>query len=133
MSTPPPPAPTSPGGASQPGKIRNWLAPILLSIITLGIYYFVYQFKTFKEMKAFSGNGIGGGVALIFAFLCSIVNLFLLPAEVGDLYVGDSKERPVSAVTALWNLIPILGTFIYYFKVQGALNELWESKGATKD
>jgi len=114
------------------GKIRSPLGVILLSIITLGIYSLVYQFKTFDEMKKYSGEGIGGGLALVLAIICGIVNVFLMPAEVGNLYQRDGKEAPVSAVTAFWVLIPLLGIFIYYFKVQGALNDFWTSKGATK-
>jgi len=127
------PAPAATPTSESLGKIRSPWAPILLPIITLTIYYFVYNFKTFKELKEHSGEGIGGGLALIFAFFCGIVNVFLLPAEIGNLYESEGKDKPCSALTAFWNLIPLIGTIIYYFKVQGHLNDYWESKGQTKD
>ena len=131
--TPPPPPSATSAGSGTLGKIRSPWAPILLGIITFGIYTFVYQFKTFDEMKKYSGEGIGGALALVLIFFtCGIVNIFLLPSEVGNLYQRDSKPAPVSATTGFWVLIPLLGSFIYYFKVQGALNDFWTSKGATK-
>jgi hypothetical protein len=133
MSQTPPPPPSATSAASGTvGKIRSPWAPILLGIITLGIYTLVYEFKTFDEMKKYSGEGIGGGLALVLAFICGIVDAFLLPSEVGNLYQRDSKPAPVSAMTAFWLFLPLLGIFIYYFKVQGALNDFWTSKGATK-
>ena len=105
---------------------------LLLGLITCGIYSIVWYYKTFQETKDYSGDGIGGGVALLFAFLCSPVLIFLLPAEVGNLYARDGKEKPVSGTTGFWVLLPILGGFIWLWKVQGALNDLWTSKGATK-
>ncbi len=32
--------------------------------------------------------------------------------------------------TGLWLLLPIVGAFVWFFKVQGALNRYWEGKGA---
>jgi len=58
------PAP-APAGARPLGKPRGWVVVVLLSIVTLGIYGLVYQYKTFQEMKDYSGEGIGGVVGLI--------------------------------------------------------------------
>jgi hypothetical protein len=33
-------------------------------------------------------------------------------------------------MVGLWFLLPIVGHFVWYFKVQAALNDLWVSKGA---
>jgi hypothetical protein len=37
-------------GSNYPAKQRNGLAPLGLSIITIGIYYFVWYFKVNKEL-----------------------------------------------------------------------------------
>ena len=140
---PPPPAQypaTQPYAAPQAygaplgpvGKIRNPIAVILLSIITLGIYLLVYWFKTGNEMKAHAGVGVGGAVYLILGIFISIVNPFLLGNDVKELRTSAGQEPKVSALTALWLLIPIIGLFIYFPKVQGALNEYWVSKGAVQ-
>jgi hypothetical protein len=113
------------------GEIRSSLAVILLSIITLGIYSLYWQYKTFKEMKDYSGNGIGGGVALLLAIVFAIVNVFLMPAEAGSLYEREGKAKPVSGVTGFWILLPLIGGIIWIVKTQGALNRFWESHGAT--
>jgi hypothetical protein len=112
--------------AGAVGKVRNPWAVIGLSIITLGIYGLYWQYATFRDMKAYSGQGIGGGLGLLFAFLIGVVNVFLMPAEVGDLYAAAGQEKPVRGPTGFWVLIPIVGGFIWIIKTQGALNRFWE-------
>jgi hypothetical protein len=114
------------------GKIRSPLVVILLSLVTLGIYSLYWEYASFKELKAYSGEGIGGGLGLLFAILLGIVNVFLLPHEIGNLYAKEGREAPVSALTGFWVLIPIVGWIIWIMKVQGRLNELWESHGAVR-
>ena len=57
-----------------------------------------------------------------------------MPSEVRYLYEdldgGAPGSSPVRGITGLWVLLPIAGPFIWFFKVQGALNRYWESKGA---
>ncbi len=113
------------------GMVRKPIVVILLSIVTLGIYGLYWQYATFKEMKDYSGEGIGGGIGLLFAFLLSIVNAFMMPSEVGHLYLREGQPEPVRAVTGFWVFLPIVGGIIWVFKVQGRLNEFWESHGAT--
>ena len=112
------------------GKIRTPLGVILLSIITLGIYSLYWQYASFKEMKEHAGVGIGGGLGLLFAFFLGIVNIFLLPAEIGQLYARDGREQTISGLTGFWLLIPFVGWIIWVFKTQGHLNRYWESHGA---
>ncbi len=112
------------------GKIRNPWMVILLSIITLGIYSLFWQYATFRDMKEYSGDGIGGGLGLLFAFLIGIVNVFLMPSEVGHLYRREGREEPVTGLTGFWIFLPIVGWFIWTVKTQGRLNEYWEAHGA---
>ena len=64
------------------------------------------------------------------AAFSSIPNWFLLPSEVGNMYAKAGMEKPVTGVTGFWNLIPIVGFFIWVFKVQNAINRRWETAGA---
>jgi|HubBroStandDraft_6_1064221.scaffolds.fasta_scaffold24401_2 uncharacterized protein YqhQ len=114
------------------GKIRSPVVVILLSLVTIGIYGLYWQYATFKEMKAYAGEGIGGGLGLLFAILLGVVNVFLMPHEVGNLYVKEGKEAPVTALTGFWVLIPIVGGIIWVVKVQGRLNQVWEEHGAVR-
>ena len=129
-----PDGPTPPSAATHvaqatgaPGHVRNPVAVILLSIITIGIYALYWEYASFKELKEYSREGIGGWLGLLFAILLSIVNAFLLPLEVGRLYTRTGRPAPVSALTGFWVLIPIVGGIIWVVKVQGRLNDYWES------
>jgi hypothetical protein len=113
------------------GQLRKPLTVALLTLVTCGIYGIWWYYRNFEDMKQHSGEGVGGGVGVLLAIFCSIVAVFLLPVEIGNLYEREGKERPVSAVTGLWNLIPIVGFFIFVFKVQDALNDYWAPKGGT--
>jgi hypothetical protein len=111
------------------GKIRSPGIVILLSIVTLGIYGLYWQYSTFKEMKDHTGQGIGGGVGLLLAILLGIVNVFLMPAEVGNMYAAEGQVKPISGVSGFWVFLPIVGSFIWIFKVQGNLNRYWAAHG----
>ena len=104
------------------GKVRNPAFVIVISIITLGIYALYWYYQVFNDNKAYSGQGIGGPVALVIAIIINVVNLFLLPSEVGNLYAAEGQDKPVRGVTGFWNLIPLVGFIIWVVKVQGAIN-----------
>ncbi|HEV3136056.1 MAG TPA: DUF4234 domain-containing protein [Acidimicrobiia bacterium] len=125
------PAPAT-GGARPLGKPRGWVVVFLLTLVTLGIYGLVWEYKTFQEMQDYSGDGIGGVVGLILAIFLGFVNWFLMPAEVGNLYAAEGQEKPVSGITGLWNLLPLVGTFIWLAKTQNALSRFWEAHGAVR-
>jgi len=114
-----------------PGKIRSPAAVIIFSIITFGIYFLVWTYKVFQELKDHSGDGVGGLVGLLIGFFVGFVNWFLLPAEIGAMYRKAGETPPVSGMTGFWNLIPLVGVIIWIVKVQGALNRRWESQGVT--
>jgi hypothetical protein len=116
--------------AGTPGKVRKPLNVLLLMIVTLGIYALVWYYKTFDELKRSRGEGLGGVLGLVLALFCSIIVIFLLPAEVAGLYEGAGREAPISALTGLWVLLPIVGGIVWLFKVQGRLNDFWTSVGA---
>ncbi len=113
------------------GKQRGIGFAILISIVTLGIYTFYWVFKTQEEVKEHSGIGVGGVLGLVIYFLLSPVTWFLIPSEVGKMYKADGREAPFSGWTGLWILLPLIGAFVWFIKVQGALNRYWESKAGT--
>jgi hypothetical protein len=127
---PPPPPDAASGGWGPVGKPRNPAFVIIITIITLGIYGLYWQYQVFKEMKDHTGDGVGGPIGLVIAILVGIVNWFLIPSELGNLYAKAGMEKPVSGVTGFWNFLPLVGFIIWVIKVQGALNRRWESLGA---
>jgi hypothetical protein len=131
----PPPAPAPADGAPAPpgpvGTHRGIWACIGLTIITLGIYTYIWVWKTQEEIKRRSGNGVGGWLGLVIYVVISPVTLFLVPAEIKQMYLREDDAPPVSAWVGLWNLIPLVGTVIWFVKVQGALNRFWDARSAT--
>jgi Domain of unknown function (DUF4234) len=114
-----------------PGKARRPWVVLVFTLITLGIYGLYWQYATFKEMNDYSGQGVGGLLGLIFALLIGIVNIFLLPAEIANLYTNEGQSRPASATTGFWIFLPFVGWFVWGVKVQRALNRFWVAHGAT--
>ena len=105
---------------------------IFLFIITLGIYGWFWYYNVHKEMQDHrNGQGLGGGLALILAIFVGIVMPFITADEVGKLYEARGQAKPVSAITGLWVLLPLVGGIVWFVKTNGALNDYWESLGAT--
>jgi len=127
-----PPAPPPPASRAQGplGKPRGVLFVIVLSIVTLGIYHLYWVFKTFDELKRHTGEGIGGVLGLVIALVISPVNYFVMPSEIGKMYRGDGRAAPMTGLTGLWILLPIVGLIVWVVKVQRALNRYWQSKAA---
>jgi hypothetical protein len=109
--------------------VRNPWGVIGLSIITLGIYFIYWQYVTFRDLKNSSGEGIGGGLGLVFAIFIPIVNSFMLPSEVGHGFQRQGKTPPMTGLTGFWLFLPLAGWFVWVIKVQGRLNEYWNSSG----
>ena len=112
------------------GQPRGIAFAIVISIITLGIYSLYWVFKTQEEVKEHSGIGVGGVLGLVIYIVVSPVTWFLIPSEVGKMVKADGREAPFTGWTGLWLLLPLIGMFVWFIKVQGALNRYWESKGA---
>jgi hypothetical protein len=116
--------------ARRVGETRSIGLSILWTILTLGIYAFVWVFKSHEEMKQYSGEGVGGWLGLVIYIVIGPVTWFLIPSEVGKLYSRDGQQPPVTGITGLWILLPLVGAIVWFVKVQGALNRFWVSKGA---
>jgi len=116
------------------GKIRSTGTCVLLCVVTLGIYSIVWFYKTHEEMKRHSGDGLGGGIALLLAIIVGIVMPFLTASEVGRLYERRGQKPPVGGATGLWYLLLswffLVGAIVWFVKVNGALNAYWRSAGA---
>jgi len=122
---------STPSGNTGPlGQQRGIGFGILIFIITFGIYGIYWTFKTQNEVKEHSGQGVGGVLGLVIYIVVGVVTWFLVPSEVGKMYKQDGREAPFSGWTGLWLLLPIIGAFIWFSKVQGALNRYWESKAS---
>jgi hypothetical protein len=130
----PAPGPGAPGygpTAGQLGKPRSIGTSIGLAIITLGIYTFVWTWKTHDEIKRHSGIGVGGPLGFVIYFVVSPVTFFLLASEVGQMVQRSGRPSRVKGITGLWILLPLVGSIVWFVKVQGQLNDYWRANGAT--
>jgi Domain of unknown function (DUF4234) len=115
------------------GNTRSTGLSILWAVLTLGIYTFVWVYKTHDEIKRYSGNGVGGVVGLVIYIVVAPVTFFVIPSEVRYMYEDlDGQQSPVRAIHGLWFILPLIGHLIWFIQVQGALNRYWESKGASR-
>jgi hypothetical protein len=113
------------------GRERGVLFVILMSLITLGIYYLYWVYKSHEEIKEHSGQGIGGVLGLVIALLLGVITAFVLPSEIRKMYEQDGQQSPVSGWTGLWATLGILilvGPIVWFVKVQRALNRYWRLK-----
>ena len=126
----------TPGGAGAPsargpiGKPSNLGMTILLSIVTLGIWTFIWTYRQFEDFKKYSGKGLGGTIGVVLGIFVNPVVWFMIPIELKAIYEAEGETSPVEPIWGLWFLLPIVGAFIWYFKVQAAINDFWMRRGA---
>lgn len=103
---------------------------ILLFIVTCGIWGAAWSYRTHDDLQKHNGEGLGGTVGLVLGLLVSIVIGFTVPMELEKAYNRNGWSSPVKATDGLWLLLPIVGPFIWYPKMQAALNSYWVSQGS---
>jgi hypothetical protein len=121
------------------GNTRSVPLSILWAILTLGIYTYIWVYRTHKEIQEYSGKGVGGWLGLVIWIvftltvgLAGVITWFLVPSEIKTMMEAEGEESSVSGTTGLWWLGSwlIFGWFVWFIKVQGQLNRFWISKGA---
>jgi hypothetical protein len=122
---------TPTGNTGPAGHPRNVLFVLLISLITIGIYTIYWAYKTHEEMNQHTGDGLGGVLGLVVWILVSPVSAFVIPSEVGKMYNRAGRASPVTGWTGLWFFpfgILIIPLIVWFVKVQGALNQYWQSQ-----
>ena len=99
-------------------------------IVTLGVWGFIWAYRTGEDLKKYNGDGLGGVLNLVIYLVISPVLMFTIANEIQKMYERDGRQSPVTTLWGLWFLLPLIGNIIWYLKVQSALNEFWLSKGA---
>lgn len=124
----------STGNTGPLGQPRGVGFGILMFIVTIGFYGWYWIYKTMEEIGRHVGQGLGGVLSLVIWILIQPVMSFVTPSEIGKMYEKDGQSPPVNGWTGLW-LFPfgflIVPAIVWFVKVQTALNQYWEGKGAT--
>ena len=71
------------GNTGPLGKERGVAFVIIVSFITLGIYYLFWVYKSHEEIKEHSTVGVGGVLGLVIALVVGFVTPFVLPSRSG--------------------------------------------------
>jgi hypothetical protein len=119
------------GNTGPLGQPRGIGFGILLFIVTFSFYGWYWVYKTQEEMKQHTGDGLGGVLGLVIWILIGAVSAFVIPSEIATMYKKDGREPPVTGWTGLWlfpGVVLIIPAIVWFVKVQGALNNYWESK-----
>ena len=122
---------TPTGNTGPSGQRRGILFVLLISLITFGLYTIYWAYKTHEEMKQHTGDGLGGVLGLVVWIIVSPVSAFVIPSEVGKMYNRAGRASPVTGWTGLWFFpfgILIIPLIVWFVKVQGALNQYWQSQ-----
>ena len=113
------------------GKPRSVPLTILVSIVTFGIWTWVWSYWNGDELKRYRGEGLGGVGYLIITILFSPITMFLMANEVENMYRAEGEEPRITTLWGLWFLLPIIGNIIWYVRIQNAINIFWQERGAT--
>lgn len=112
------------------GRPRPIGITLLLWIVTLGIYGFWWTYYQYRDFKGYTGVGLSPAAGVVIQILISVVNMFILPSQIQRAYESDGETSPVTALVGLWFLLPLIGWFVWFVKVQGAINRYWTAHGA---
>lgn len=124
-------APASAGARGPIGRPRSAGLTILVSIVTLGIWTFVWSYWNGEELKGYRRDGLGGVAYLVLTIFLSPVTMFVMANEVEKMYIEEGRAPMITTAWGLWFLLPLFGNIIWYVRIQRALNEFWQARGAT--
>jgi len=120
------------------GKNRSVFAPLLLPIVTFGIYGLVWIYKIFTEADFYCERKVdvtSGGAAVgflfipFFNFVWGIMLWFKLPGLLTKMQQADGV--PENQLTHYghygWlNFLPIIGGILWIIMTQSAFNQYWD-------
>ena len=130
---PPHPAQQVPNPSDTPiGTPRSVGLTILVSIVTFGIWTWVWSYMNGEELKNYRRDGLGGVAYLLFTIFIVPVTMFLMANEVEQMYRQAGEEPKITTLWGLWFLLPLIGNIIWYVRIQNAINEFWQARGGSK-
>lgn len=121
----------------SPVKVRHPLAPIGLSLITLGIYGMYWYYAINKELKT-AGEKVNPGMSLLaitlgaFLLVPPFVSLYNTCERIQRVQARNGVTAQISSALGIIMLfIPIVNFFQAAY-VQSNLNKAWERAGTAQ-
>ena len=116
----------------EKGSVRNPIQVILLSIVTCGIYYLYWIYKTTDEIKNFMGReDINPALELILVLVtCNIYSLYWYYKYGKIVYLEMTAKVGMDNSEDSTVLLVILGLLVYVVAgaiMQDKLNAIWNS------
>jgi Domain of unknown function (DUF4234) len=122
------------------GKPRGVAFVIILSIITIGIYWIYWSYANYAAMRRWRGPGRNGVLGVILNLI--VVGTFLMPSYVGRMYKASliakgeepilaGQKVPITGWRGFLMLIPSIERIICQAKIQSKLNNFWEGEAHT--
>ena len=113
-------------------KERNPFGVWALSIVTLGVYYFVWYYKINKEMRRAFGIDVDPAMAVVAVTLGSFI---IVPPYVSVYRTGRRVEQTQFKAGVRGSISPVLTLLLSFVLVlhviylQSNLNKVWEQSG----
>ena len=128
----PPRSPSTQAAAHGPiGTPRSVGLTILVTIVTLGFWQWLWSYWNGEELKAYRPVGLGGVFYLLFTIFFYPLTMFLMASEVEQMYEEAGEKPRITTMWGLWFLLPLIGNIIWYVRIQNAINEFWQARGAS--
>lgn len=113
------------------GAPRSVGLTILVAIVTFGIWTWVWSYMNGEELETYRRNGLGGVAYLLLTIVFVPITMFLMANEVENLYLDAGEQPRITTLWGLWFLLPLIGQIVWYVRIQHAINEFWQARGAT--
>jgi uncharacterized membrane protein len=113
------------------GTPRSVGLTILVAIVTFGIWTWVWSYMNGEELETYRRNGLGGVAYLLLTIVFVSITMFLMANEVENLYLDAGEQPRITTLWGLWFLLPLIGQIVWYVRIQHAINEFWQARGAT--
>ena len=126
-------------GTDATAKVRNPLGVAVLTLITLGIYYFVWYYKVNREMcdlgraKGTDELGDSPGTSLLAVTLGALI---IVPAVI-SIYHTFQRTQTAARLTGVEPLNGWIALLLYLVigiafpaYLQSGLNKVWEAQGS---
>lgn len=112
------------------GRIRSVVTHATLTILTLGVWFFVWYGQLVHELRRHRGAGPHPALALALFLLLPVIGWFVMPFLTGlDLRRvqrdADADKRSSPWYPALWGLVPIVGWAFAAGVLQAGANRAW--------